>query len=269
MAGITYSFTAHAKDIFHESVDEQVLRKKLADAAAVVTVSNYNLNFLKKKYGDSASRVVHINNGLPLDEFPYSEPEQREPLIFAVGRLVEKKGFAVLIRACGELKARGRNFRCEIAGGGILMDELSRQVTELGLGDQVQLLGPCPQGQVREKLHQAAVLAAPCVVAADQDRDGLPTILLEAMAMGTPCISTDVTGIPEILSDGNTGLSVPQNDALALATACELLLDDPELRVHLATSARGLIEEQFDIRQNAASIRALIGSIDSEALGSQ
>lgn len=269
MAGITYSFTAHAKDIFHESVDENVLRKKLADAAAVVTVSDYNLKYLKDKYGDAASKVVHINNGLPLDEFAYSEPDQREPLIFAVGRLVEKKGFAVLIQACGELKSRGRKFRCEIAGGGVLSNTLSSLVSELGLDEHVSLLGPLPQGQVREKLHQAAVLAAPCVVAADQDRDGLPTILLEAMAMGTPCISTDVTGIPEILKDGHTGLSVAQNDASALATACERLLDDAELRIQLAVNARALIEKQFDIRQNAASIRTLIRSIDSQAPGHQ
>ncbi len=212
MAGITYSFTAHAKDIFHESVDEEVLRSKLADAAAVVTVSDYNLKYLKSKYGSAADRVIHINNGLPLEKFPFSEPLGREPLILAVGRLVEKKGFAELIQACDLLKAKGRQFRCEIAGGGELMEELSNLIQDLGLTDCVRLLGPQPQGEIRRKLHIAALLAEPCVVAADQDRDGLPTILLEAMAMGTPCISTDVTGVPEVLYDGETGLFVPQRD---------------------------------------------------------
>ena len=261
IAGITYSFTAHAKDIFHESVDEQVLRGKLADAAAVVTVSDYNLNYLKSKYGSAAERTVHINNGLPLDEFPFNEPDGREPLIFAVGRLVEKKGFADLIRACALMNAKGRQFRCEIAGGGVLMEELSAMIGKLELANCVRLLGPRPQGEIRKKLQRAAVLAAPCVVAADQDRDGLPTILLEAMAMGTPCISTDVTGIPEVLRDDETGLMVPQRDADSLAAACERLLDDPKLGCQLAHNARRQIEGRFDIATNAGSIRQLIETV--------
>ena len=261
MAGITYSFTAHAKDIFHESVDTDVLRAKLADAAAVITVSDYNINFLKQKYGEAASKVVHINNGLELSEFPFAEPVDRPPLIFAVGRMVEKKGFDHLIRACALLRNRGRNFRCEIAGGGVLTGELTALVQKLELEEHVFLLGPQPQGTIREKLHQASVLAAPCVIAADQDRDGLPTILLEAMAMGAPCVATDVTGIPEILFDGETGLHVPQGDDEALAKACERLLDQPDTRVHLAKNARQLIEEKFDIRKNAQQIRELIDSL--------
>lgn len=261
MAGITYSFTAHAKDIFHESVDEQVLRSKLADAAAVVTVSDYNLNYLKSKYGSAAKRTVHINNGLPLEEFTFKEPKGREGLIFAVGRLVEKKGFADLIRACALMKANGRDFRCEIAGDGVLMEELSAMIGNLELADCVRLLGPQPQGEIRKKLHSAAVLAAPCVVAADQDRDGLPTILLEAMAMGTPCISTDVTGIPEVLRDGETGLMVPQRDPEALAAACERLLDDPQLRCKLARNSRRQVEEKFDITTNAGLIRQMIETV--------
>jgi len=264
MAGIGYSFTAHAKDIFHESVDEGVLRRKLADAAAVITVSDYNLRYLKERYGPAADRVLHINNGLPLDEFPYREPAGREPLILAVGRLVEKKGFAELVQACGLLKQKGRDFRCEIAGGGELRAELEALIARLGLGDRVALLGPLPQGDVRRKLHRAAVMAAPCVVAANRDRDGLPTILLEAMAMGTPCVSTDVTGIPEILEDGKTGLRVPQRDVAALAAACEKLLDRPQLGVALASTARKQVEARFDIVKNAARIRELFGVITGD-----
>lgn len=261
IAGISYSFTAHAKDIYHESVDPAVLARKLADAAGVVTVSDFNIRYLRDHYGDAADRVIHIDNGLPLDEFPFEAPADRRPLIFAVGRLVEKKGFADLISACGLLRDRGRAFRCEIAGGGVLEKELRAQVESMELGEQVQLLGPQPQGVIRKKLHEAAVLAAPCVVAADNDRDGLPTILLEAMAMGAPCISTDVTGIPEVLRHEETGLSVPQRDPAALAVACERLLQDSDLAVRLAERARGQIEERFDIVRNAARIREFVSGI--------
>jgi len=261
MAGVTYSFTAHAKDIFHESVDTDVLRSKLADAAAVITVSDYNLNFLKQKYGEAADKVIHINNGLDLSRFSFQEPIDRPPLILAVGRLVEKKGFVHLIRACAMIRDRRSDFRCEIAGGGVLAGELDDLITRLGLEEHVFLLGQQPQATIREKLSRASVLAAPCVIARDQDRDGLPTILLEAMAKGTPCISTDVTGIPEILFDGQTGLHVPQGDVEALAGACETLLDQPDTRVHLAKNARSLIEEKFDINNNAGAIRALIDTL--------
>jgi glycosyltransferase involved in cell wall biosynthesis len=170
-----------------------------------------------------------------------------------------------LIQACARLKARGCDFRCEIAGGGELANNLQALINELGVADRVTLLGPQPQEQIRRKLHCAAALAAPCVIAADEDRDGLPTILLESMAMGTPCISTDVTGIPEVLRDGQTGLQVPQHDADQLADACESLLRDPDLRVRLATEARKLIEERFDSTLNAAAIRDLVSSVTAGA----
>lgn len=265
MAGITYSFTAHAKDIYHESVDPEVLRRKLADAAAVVTVSQYNLAYLREAYGEAAAKVVHIDNGLPLEAFPYQAPEERPPRILAVGRLVEKKGFAVLIEACGILRDRGLDFRCDIAGGGELRGPLARQVRDSGLQEQVTLLGPRPQDEIRRRLHDSSVLAAPCVIASNQDRDGLPTILLEAMAMGAPCVSTDVTGIPEILSDGETGLMVPQYDAPALADACQSLIESGPLRVRLASAARKLVESRFDIRRNAAAIRALVEGVLEDA----
>ena len=261
IAGISYSFTAHAKDIYHESVDPEVLNSKLADAAGVITVSDYNIRYLRDTYGAAADRVIHIDNGLPLDEFPFREPTNRPPLIFAVGRLVEKKGFTDLISACGLLRDRGQSFQCEIAGGGELERELQAQILELALQDHVTMLGPQPQGVIRQKLHHAAVLAAPCVVAANNDRDGLPTILLEAMAMGAPCVSTDVTGIPEVLKHEQTGLAVPQHDPAGLATACERLLQDTDLAVRIARNARQQIEERFDIVKNAGRIRHLIENI--------
>src|SRR5262249_10197977 len=106
-------------------------------------------------------------------------------------------------------------------------------------------------------VQQAAVLVLPCVIATDGDRDGLPNVLLEAMALGTPCVSTDVTGIPEVVRNGETGLMVPQHDPVALAEAVERLLVDSELRLRLAARARQLIEQEFDIRRNAAQRRAL------------
>ena len=113
-----------------------------------------------------------------------------------------------------------------------------------------------------EHVQKAAVFAGPYIIGADGNRDGLPTVLLEAMALGVPCVSTDVTGIPEVVRNEETGLSVPQNDPMALATALKRLLTDPDLRVRLAAQARQLIESEFDIHRNAAAVRALFGTVE-------
>lgn len=261
LAGISYSFTAHAKDIFHESVDRDRFREKLEDAATVVTVSDYNLEYLKSHYGSAAEHVIHINNGLDLEQFSYSDPGQRQPLVLGVGRLVEKKGFEYLVEAFAGVSESVTGARCEIIGGGVAEQELQEQISRLGLEGRVRLLGPQPQCEVRRKLSQASVIAAPCIVAPDGDRDGLPTVLLEAMAMGTPIISTDVTGIPEILEDEVTGLAVPQRDTEALKTACTRLLQDASLRQKLAEPARAMVEQRFDIRKNSEQLRTMFKSI--------
>ena len=255
LANITYTFTAHAKDIFHESVVEDDLRAKLHDAAATVTVSDFNVDFLQQTYGDDAARVTRIFNGLELDRFPYRSPEKRPPKIVAVGRLVEKKGFCDLIKACDILADRALVFKCQIIGEGELATQLQQQIEQNGLTHRVELVGPRPQSEIVGLLQNAAVFAAPCVIGQDGNRDGLPTVLLESMALGTPCISTDVTGIPEILHHEETGLLVGQEDPIALADAIERLINDAPLRVRLAAQARQLIESQFDIHQNAGRIR--------------
>lgn len=254
-ARVPYTLTAHAKDIFHESVSAEDLRRKLNDAGATITVSDYNLEYLRESYGRAAQRIRRIYNGLELERFPYEEPRERAAEIVAVGRLVEKKGFADLIEACALLRDRGVNFRCRIIGLGEQEPELRASVESLSLGDRVELPGPRPQGALIEAVQGAAVFAAPCVVGRDGNRDGLPTVLLEAMALGTPCVSTDVTGIPEVLRDRETGLMVPQRDPAALANAIERLLGDPTLRVELAGRARRLIEAEFDVHRNAALLR--------------
>ena len=264
-AGVPYTFTAHAKDIFHESVRPDDLRRKLADAAAVITVSDYNRDFLRQTYGPAALGVRRVYNGLDLGRFPYEGPRDRPPRVVAVGRLVEKKGFADLVEACALLARRGQTFTCQIIGTGDQEAELRARVERLGLGDRVELAGPRPQGEVTTAVRGTAVLAAPCVVGADGNRDGLPTVLLEAMALGTPCVSTDVTGIPEVLRHGETGWMVPQQNPAALAAALERLFADAELRVRLAERARGLIEAEFDIHRNAARLRAAF----EEAAGSR
>jgi colanic acid/amylovoran biosynthesis glycosyltransferase len=256
-AGVTYSFTAHAKDIFHESVRNEDLERKLKEAAAAVTVSEFNLEHLTRSFGPAAARLRRIYNGLDLERFSFQPPRDRAPRIVAVGRLVEKKGFSVLIDACAVLVARGVKFTCEIIGMGELEATLRAQIEGLGLRSRVMLAGPQPQYAVIRAMAEASVLAMPCIVGADGNRDGLPTAILEAMALGTPCVATDVTGIPEAITDGHTGLIVSQHDLSGLAAAIERLLTNASLRVELAEAARRRIEADFDIRRNTSVMREL------------
>lgn len=255
-AGIPYSFTAHAKDIFHESVNPEDLRRKLQDAQTVVTVSDYSVNYLQEKYGPAAKHVTRIYNGMDLNELQYTSPRQRAPKIISVGRLVEKKGLSYLIDACDLLRQWGCEFTCQIVGTGELKSELSEKIQQLHLGDWIELVGPRPQGEVFQLLQQAAVFAAPYVIGKDGNRDGLPTVLLESMALGTPCVATDVTGIPEIIRDQETGIQVAQRDVHGLAKGLEACLTNSELRVALSTRARALVEAELDITQNAAALRS-------------
>ncbi|GAB4111404.1 MAG: glycosyltransferase family 4 protein [Roseiflexaceae bacterium] len=255
-SGISYSLTAHAKDIFHESVQLDDLRRKLVEARAVITVSDFNVQYLQGIFGADAESVRRIYNGMDLDRFPYRTPAHRPPVILSVGRLVEKKGFGDLIEACSILADHGLSFTCRIVGSGPLEGVLREQIKRLGLDRVVELIGPRPQHEVIALVQGAAAFAAPCVIGEDGNRDGMPTVLLEAMALGTPCVATDVTGIPEAIRHGKTGLIVPQNDPPALAEALARLIKHPDLRMNLASSARELIEDAFDIQRNATELRS-------------
>jgi glycosyltransferase involved in cell wall biosynthesis len=258
ITGIPYSFTAHAKDIYHEYVNHAGLGQKLADAATVVTVTDYNQRHLANEFPFAGNKIHRIYNGLPLEQFPFSEPVARPPLILGIGRLVDKKGFADLVSACSLLAQQGVAYRCNLIGSGELDATLRRQIRELGLESRVHLLGPLPSDQVAAALRGAAVLAVPCVTASTGDRDGLPTVLIEAMALGTPCVATDVTGIPEIVRHEETGLLVPERSPQQLADCLWRLLTDQTLARRLAPAARELVAHEFDIHQNAAKLRDLL-----------
>ncbi|GAB3757359.1 glycosyltransferase family 4 protein [Microlunatus parietis] len=259
LAGIGYSLTAHAKDIFHADVDHDRLRERLADATRVITVSDFNHDHLRRTFGAAADRVERLYNGIDLRRFQFTDPADRvrdTPVIAAVGRLVEKKGFADLIDAAALLRDAGRRFRVDLAGTGPLAAELQARIDRHRLGGVVRLLGALPQSAVARLVGAADVFAAPCVVGSDGNRDGLPTVVLEAMALGTPVVATDVTGLPEIVEDGRTGLMIEQHDPAGLAAALARLLDAPELRSGLAKAARDLIEIEFDAARQAAKLAA-------------
>jgi colanic acid/amylovoran biosynthesis glycosyltransferase len=261
LTGIPYSFTAHAKDIYHESVDRALLTQKIRRANFVVTVSDYNRQHLAAVAGEAlAGKILRLYNGIDLTRFrPDPAIEREASLILAVGRLVEKKGLVHLVHACRLLADWKSSFRCLIVGDGPERPSLSERIGALGLNDRVILMGAHTQEWLLETLKRATMLVLPSVVSAAGDRDGLPTVLLEALGVGLPAISTAVAGIPEIIDHEETGLLVPPADPERLARAIQALLTRPALRQRLGRQGRSRAEDAFDIRKNAAVLRDLFG----------
>jgi glycosyltransferase involved in cell wall biosynthesis len=256
---VPYSFTAHAFDIFGDH-DFRVLAEKMRAARAVVTVSRYNVDYLRARAPGVAARVELVRNGIDLERFsPPAAPPPDEPFtILAVSRLIEKKGLDVLVRACARLRDRGHSFRCRIVGKGLLRAPLKQLVAELGLGDRVELLPPHRQEEIVARFHEAHVVALPCVVGADGNRDGLPVSIVEALACGVPVVATPVTGIPEVVADGVNGLLVPERDDAALADALASLVVDRTRLAELRRAARSSVEVEFDARRTARRLRDLL-----------
>ncbi len=268
LADIPFTFTAHAKDIYLS--DSQVLRGKIEEARAVVTCTEYNRSYLLNQYGSLADRKVHcIYHGLDISQFQFRSRQivgNAKPVILSVARLVEKKGLEDLIAAADILRRRGRVFQVEIIGSGPQRETLKAQAKHLGLADRVKLAGAQAHDAVCLAYQRASIFVLPCVVASNGDRDGIPNVLLEAMASGVPVVSTPISGIPELVDPEINGLLVPPHDPTSLADAIERLLTSQELRDRLARAARAKVEASFSLE---ASARQLLAAFGEQELGMQ
>jgi glycosyltransferase involved in cell wall biosynthesis len=254
---VTFSFTAHANDIFAPRHFEIGLDKLVDTARVIVTVSDYAKKFLQEHFPKRADRIRRIYNGLNLAEFGRADFSSAPPLILAVGRLIAKKGFPDLIRACGLLAERGKSFRCEIVGEGPLENELLAQIERQNLQKRVALSGPKPLGEVRQRLAAANVFVLPSVVDPEGGMDNLPTVIMEAMATGLPIVSTNIGGIPEMIVENETGFLMQPNDPSALANAIEKVIGDRSLAQRLGQAGSDRARELFSIEKNARELCAL------------
>ncbi len=263
MAGLPFSFTAHAKDIYCESLNPAgLLWRKMRAARFVVTCTDANREHLLKI--EPRAEVHCVYHGLNaefaglLDGSHGASTERKTLRALGVGRLVQKKGFDVLVEACGILRRREIPFEALIVGEhGEHEPEIRRRIDALGLQDSIRLTGPMEQPRLFEEYLRAGVFCLPCRVLDNGDRDGIPNVLMEAMACGLPVITTAVSGIPEIIKDGFNGQLIPPNDPEALAEALLRLERDPALAHSLSTEARATVRERFDGEHFAAQLAAL------------
>jgi len=258
---ITFSFTAHANDIFAPRNFEIGLEKLIQTARLIITETDYSEKFLRERFPEHADRIHRIYNGLNLAEFGHANFSFDPPLIVAIGRLIAKKGFANLIRACGLLIEHRISFRCEIFGEGPLENQLRAQIEELGLQERVQLLGAKPQHDLKEHLARANVFVMPSVAEAEGGMDNLPTVIMEAMAAGLPVVSTRIGGIPEMVVENETGFLVQPEDAMALVGAIEKVTNDRSLGQRLGQAGHERAQKLFSIEKNARDLCALLNAL--------
>jgi glycosyltransferase involved in cell wall biosynthesis len=257
LSGLSFSFTAHADDIF---VPRPMLRRKLADAAFVVTISEFARRFLAERApAGEAARIEVVHCGLDLRAFePTPLPEGDRLEIACVARLEPKKGIADLVDAVALLRDRGVDARCRILGDGRERATLEARIERRGLGDRVELLGVCPREQVGRVVAASHVCALPAIVDAEGRADGIPVALIEAQALGRPCVATNVSGIPELIEDGRSGLLVAPGDPDAIAGALARIDADRALAARLGAAGRERVEADFDIDRSAARLTALM-----------
>ena len=257
LTGLSFSFTGHAKDIY--TTPPERIAERIHDAQFVVTCTNHNVEYLTRLADRAELPHIHcIYHGVDLRRFqPSPRATEDAPIILAVGRLVEKKGFSYLIEACGLLRARGVAFRCHIVGSGPLKAALRDQIAKLGLENAVQLLDARTQQQLVEVYRTASVVTLPCVILENGDRDGIPNVLVEAMSMGIPVISTSISGIPELITHGENGLLVPPRDPAALAEALTRTLAEADARQSMGEAAHIAVTQRFDLHRNARRLEAL------------
>ncbi len=260
LTGLPFSFTAHAKDIYQAELNPgDLLERKLGAARFVATCTCANAGVLCARH-PRPEEVHTIYHGLDTAWFaPAPQPPTTSlPTILSVGRFVEKKGFDQLLRACALLKAQGLPFRCLIVGErGSAYDGLVALIHQLGLAGCVELRSAVTQDQLRDIYRSAQLFALPCQVMEDGDRDGIPNVLAEAMAMGVPVVSTRISGIPELVDDGRHGLLVEPRDPAALADALRRVLQEPGLAGALSRAARQRICEVFDSSRTTLVLRDL------------
>ena len=256
LLGVPFSFTGHAWDIFVPA-NQVGLADKIVAAAAVVTCTQFNQRLLRTLVPDAAGEKIAVSyHGVALPR--HGVPPREAGLIVSVGRLTAKKGFHDLIAACATLARTGTRFRCVIVGEGEERGALEAAIIAAGLSGSVELVGARSHREVMDLIARAAVFTLPSVRAKDDSMDGIPNVILEAFSVETPVVSTRLSGIPEVVRDGDTGILVAPGDADALAAAIGEVLAQPTLHAERARRGRALVASAFDLDRNVRALLAWI-----------
>lgn len=257
LSGLPFSFTAHAKDIYLPELNPgNILPLKMRRAEFITTCTKANESHLHTVEPNSAP-LHTIYHGLDTKQFsPLQTSNSNPSIVLSVGRFVEKKGYKFLVEACRILKAQGYKLGCHIVGGGDA-ESIKSIVCELQLEDTIFIHSAVTQEELRQIYQRATVFALACQIIENGDRDGIPNVMAEAMAMELPIVSTDISGIPELVENRVDGLLVPQKNSVALAEAIAELLNDEAMRKRLGKAAREKILKVFDAEVTIVELQKL------------
>src|SRR5436190_4610874 len=258
MTGIPFSVTAHGQDFMADLGNDDLLREICAAAEFVAVETEYSRGLMVQRCPESADKIHCVYNGMNLDNFSAPTPTAQTagPVqILSIGRLVTFKGFEYLIEACGQMRERNVQFRCEIIGDGPLRGSLQQRIDDLRLGGLVTLTGALSQDLVLAKLQRCDIFALASTVDDAGASDIFPTVILEAMTSARPVVSTTVAGIPEAVVDRETGLLVPAEESGLFSEALETLCRDSEWRARYGSAGRTRVEDHFRVE---ATVRPLV-----------
>lgn len=246
---IPFSFTVHARDIF---IKDEFLGEKIQKAKYVIAISDYNKNYLLNLYPEiNPEKIKVIHCGINTEIFTAKEKITQNCInVVSGGRFVEKKGLIYLLRACKILSQNSPAFKCTIFGSGPLNEQLRREAKVLGLEALVDFCGDVNRQSLINLLAKSDIFVLPSIIAEDGDRDGIPVVLMEAMAGGLAVVSTNISGIPELIDSFENGILVEEKNVEALVLALDKLIADRDLRRKLASKARQTIENNFNSAQN-------------------
>ncbi|MBV7337962.1 glycosyltransferase family 4 protein [Chloroflexi bacterium TSY] len=259
LTDIPYSLTVHAHDIF---VDQTMLAPKLREASMIISISDFNREFLTKHIGPwvaEKTRIVHC--GISPDDYATSvqQPIADQPLdIISIGSLQPYKGQSFLVDACAQLKAKGIPVRCRIIGEGEERRRLEDKIAKHDLESTVHLLGAKTQTEVAGLLRTAHCYVQPSIVTPAGKMEGIPVSIMEAFASGLPVVATELSGIPELVRNAETGYLVPPADATALADALTAVYRDPERAGQMAIAGQALVYSEFNLQRNVALLSDLL-----------
>ncbi len=265
LTGISYSVTVHAHDIF---VRTAMLTTKMREASFIAAISEYNRDHLDRVVGPWMREKTHlVHCGIVPTVYaprPHAAERAARFEIMSIGSLRPYKGHAFLIQACARLRERGLDFRCRIIGEGEQRAELEQLIAHAGLQNWVELVGALPQEQVAHLLPTADCYVQPSVILPTGRMEGIPVALMEALACGLPAVATELSGVPELIRNGTTGVLVPPSDANALADALAAMHADPARAAQMAQAGRELVLREFDLKANVTHLAALFEQVISQ-----
>ncbi len=256
LTGIPFSFTAHGSDIHAHN---HMLNTKLRESVFAAMISEYNRQFVVDRVGENfREKMPIVRCGVQLQDYGRqqrpSDNDASSLEIACVASFGEVKGHRYLIDACRLLSERGLNYTCHLVGDGPLRHDIERRIAAAGLQGNVVLHGACTRDQVRGIMHQTDVAVLPSVQTTRGEREGIPVALMEAMAAELPVVASRLSGIPELVEDGVTGVLVPQRDSAAIADALQRLNDHPQRCLKMGQQGRRRVEREFSIDANAQKL---------------